>query len=643
MMATEPMGGSYGGGQDILSEATNSIVLPMTAEGVQSMQYNPNMNSTSIVEMGKQLLAASRDGLTEDVSQLLARSAPMTTDWLGTSPLHLAASNGHCSTAEVLMRSGCSRDAKTKVDKTPLHLSATEGHSEMTELLLKSGAEVDSKDMLRMTPLHWAVERGHADCAEVLIRYGADVNFENKFGKCPLELASEHGRSDMYEMLQNADDIRAAHPVSPPSTSQAPINPMISDPVTMAATQSIQSELNLLAGESGLMSPPGAGSSGRQRLLSSSSLLAGEQFITGASPPPSTDHLASQEEAMKFLEGHGITLLPEDTGGTSHMMESVISSGRQTLTLTEAGKLALSSSAPSSPIVTTGVEAPTFTVTTSADAFTPTVTTTPVVPETILPTTGVPTPTTVTSIQAVKPSFSTAVTVTGATSATGKVIAVAPKPALQTTKSIVINTSNPNQPQTIKTTTFPAGGSAVQPAAAALQPARKEPGAPRVIRVTPEQFAAIKAGKGARLTGLGVGAAAGTSAAATISAASNKPALARTVTKTLAPAPPGPVKTVQPNQRTIKIVRLNPSGSGTNNVQLLPKPVILSSPRTTVPTAVTSGIVVGGAAPPKIGSPSAAASAPEQAVMEKLKEIQDAKEALQRKEDEMLRTMGLLN
>ena len=99
--------------------------------------------------MGKQLLAASRDGLTEDVSQLLARSAPMTTDWLGTSPLHLASMNGHCSTAEVLMRSGCSRDAKTKVDKTPLHLAATEGHSQMAELLLKSGAEVDSKDMVR--------------------------------------------------------------------------------------------------------------------------------------------------------------------------------------------------------------------------------------------------------------------------------------------------------------------------------------------------------------------------------------------------------------------------------------------------------------------------------------------------------------
>ena len=113
------------------------------------------MNLSFLSEMGKQLLAASRDGLTEDVSQLLARSAPMTTDWLGTSPLHLASMNGHCSTAEVLMRSGCSRDAKTKVDKTPLHLAATEGHSQMAELLLKSGAEVDSKDMVRAKRL-WA-------------------------------------------------------------------------------------------------------------------------------------------------------------------------------------------------------------------------------------------------------------------------------------------------------------------------------------------------------------------------------------------------------------------------------------------------------------------------------------------------------
>ena len=131
---------------------THKIVIPMPgfAQATATTVYPSNVSSASNVEMGKQLLAASRDGLTEEVSSLLSRSAPMTTDWLGTSPLHLAASYGHCSTAEVLMRSGCSRDARTKVDKTPLHLASTEGHSDMVELLLKSGAEVDSKDLVIM-------------------------------------------------------------------------------------------------------------------------------------------------------------------------------------------------------------------------------------------------------------------------------------------------------------------------------------------------------------------------------------------------------------------------------------------------------------------------------------------------------------
>jgi len=570
---------------DLLAEATSSIVLPMTAEGVHTMTYNPNP-TTSIVEMGKQLLAASRDGLAEDVSQLLARSAPMTTDWLGTSPLHLAAVNGHCSTAEVLMRSGCSGDAKTKVDKTPLHLAATEGHSQMAELLLKSGAEVDSKDMLRMTPLHWSVERGHADCAEVLVRYGADVNFENKFGKCPLELASEHGRSDMYEMLQNAEEIRASMPVSPPPGP--PVNPLVSDPVTMAATQSIQSELGF--GEAGLMSPPGAGSSGgHQRLLSSSSLLA-DHFITGASPPPSTDHLASQEEAMKFLEGHGITLLPEDTGPT--MMESVISSGRQTLTLTGAGKLALSSSAPSSPVITTSGSPFTLSMTPS--------------------TSSQPRAVAVTSIQAVKP----------AVTPTAKVINVtaAKPPALQTTKSIVINTSNPAQAQTVKTSTIVTSQQQQQP----QQVVRKEP---RVIKVTKEQFAAIKAGKGTRLTGLG--GATPTTSSAVSAAAANRPVIAKALA--------GSMKAM-PNQKTIKIVRLNPNGgTSSNSVQLMPKPVILSSPRATPGVVVASSRTATTTA--AAGSNSSTSDA-KQAVMKKLKEIQDAKDALERQQEEIMRQLG---
>ena len=67
---------------------------------------------------------------------------------MGTSALHLAAQRNHTETAEVLLRAGISRDARTKVDRTPLHMAAYEGHHEMAQLLLKYGADVDSRDMV---------------------------------------------------------------------------------------------------------------------------------------------------------------------------------------------------------------------------------------------------------------------------------------------------------------------------------------------------------------------------------------------------------------------------------------------------------------------------------------------------------------
>ena len=69
---------------------------------------------------------------------------------LGTSPLHLAAHAGHVPTAEVLLKAGVSRDARTKVDRTPLHLASQEGHKMIVQLLLQHGADVNAKDMVRI-------------------------------------------------------------------------------------------------------------------------------------------------------------------------------------------------------------------------------------------------------------------------------------------------------------------------------------------------------------------------------------------------------------------------------------------------------------------------------------------------------------
>lgn len=158
----------------------------------------------SLVDLGKRLLEAARKGEDAEVRKLMASGAPFTTDWLGTSPLHLAAQHGHYSTAEVLLRAGVSRDARTKVDRTPLHMAAADGHTHIVELLIKNGADVNAKDMLKMTALHWAAEHDHRDIVELLLRHGADVHASSKFDKSAFDIALDKNNPETLVMLQEA-------------------------------------------------------------------------------------------------------------------------------------------------------------------------------------------------------------------------------------------------------------------------------------------------------------------------------------------------------------------------------------------------------------------------------------------------------
>ncbi|PWA33320.1 hypothetical protein CCH79_00014092 [Gambusia affinis] len=158
----------------------------------------------SLVDLGKRLLEAARKGNDDEVRNLMANGAPFTTDWLGTSPLHLAAQHGHYSTADVLLRAGVSRDARTKVDRTPLHMAAAEGHTVIVELLIRSGADINAKDMLKMTALHWAAQHGHHGVCDTLIKHGADVHARSKFEKTPFDIAADIQNTELMLMLQES-------------------------------------------------------------------------------------------------------------------------------------------------------------------------------------------------------------------------------------------------------------------------------------------------------------------------------------------------------------------------------------------------------------------------------------------------------
>ena len=64
--------------------------------------------------------------------------------------MHFASQFGHGGTAEVLLRAGISRDARTKVDRTPLHVASQEGHMDIVELLIRNGADIEAKDMVSL-------------------------------------------------------------------------------------------------------------------------------------------------------------------------------------------------------------------------------------------------------------------------------------------------------------------------------------------------------------------------------------------------------------------------------------------------------------------------------------------------------------
>ncbi|XP_036623605.1 GA-binding protein subunit beta-2 [Trichosurus vulpecula] len=316
----------------------------------------------SLVDLGKRLLEAARKGQDDEVRTLMANGAPFTTDWLGTSPLHLAAQYGHYSTAEVLLRAGVSRDARTKVDRTPLHMAAADGHAHIVDLLVRNGADVNAKDMLKMTALHWATEHHHRDVVELLIKYGADVHAFSKFDKSAFDIALEKNNPEILVILQEAmqNQVNAnperANPATSTMTMAAPFIFTSGEVVNLAS---------LVSSASTKTTTGDSNTSTVQFSNSTTSVLATLAALAEASAPLSNSHRAtanseeimeasSVDSAIQQVVGSGgqrvITIVTDGvplgnlqtaipTGGIGHPFIVTMQDGQQVLTV-PAGQVA---------------------------------------------------------------------------------------------------------------------------------------------------------------------------------------------------------------------------------------------------------------------------------------------------------------
>ena len=313
-----------------------------------------NSSNQNLVDLGKQLLEACKDGDTVEVKSLMQNGAPFTTDWLGTSPLHFAAQYGHADTTEVLLKAGVSRDTRTKVDRTPLHIAAQEGHVDIVSLLITYGADLDAKDLLRMTPLHWAVERGHRDVVECLLANGADANCVSKFDKTPLDIAYEVGRNDLVPLLQsyssgttsrqmknesrtpNTHNTRSRPTVLPNKANRTARMMPKQSPVTITSTPGGGKvfQVPVTAGKQGLTVE------NVKKLLAQSSGDTVNNVLSTLTALATSGNVGSKilsEEAMEWLQQLNSN---EDIIDDPSLVDSALNSG-QCIKLTEAGKLTL--------------------------------------------------------------------------------------------------------------------------------------------------------------------------------------------------------------------------------------------------------------------------------------------------------------
>uniref|UniRef100_V9KI97 Protein phosphatase 1 regulatory subunit 16A n=1 Tax=Callorhinchus milii TaxID=7868 RepID=V9KI97_CALMI len=86
---------------------------------------------------------------------------------------------------------------------TMLHVAAANGYCSAAELLLKYGAKVNVKDLDRWEPLHAAACWGQLQIAELLVAHGANLNAKTHLEETPIDLCEDEESKAMLRQLKH--------------------------------------------------------------------------------------------------------------------------------------------------------------------------------------------------------------------------------------------------------------------------------------------------------------------------------------------------------------------------------------------------------------------------------------------------------
>ena len=117
-------------------------------------------------------------------------------DAMGSTPLILAARNGHVSLVKILLGQGATVEAATYGGMRALHFAANALEEPTIIALLEEGkADINAPDGEGQGAIHWAASRGVLGTIVVFVDHGADINMVSGTKTTPLmrAVANSHG------------------------------------------------------------------------------------------------------------------------------------------------------------------------------------------------------------------------------------------------------------------------------------------------------------------------------------------------------------------------------------------------------------------------------------------------------------------
>jgi ankyrin repeat protein len=102
---------------------------------------------------------------------------------------------------EKLIAQGTSVEVEDSYGSTPLILAAVNGHEDICRLLIVHGALIEAQNNYGWTPLIWAASRGHMNVCRLLIEKNASVETKDDIGLIPLYYAADKGYEDLCKLL----------------------------------------------------------------------------------------------------------------------------------------------------------------------------------------------------------------------------------------------------------------------------------------------------------------------------------------------------------------------------------------------------------------------------------------------------------